>query len=399
MTDSSVLSTLPDLQAAELAHVMRVQDMIGEQIIAAGGWLGFADFMRLALYAPGLGYYSAGATKFGAAGDFVTAPEMSPLFGRCLARQCAEVLVHTGGDILEFGAGSGVLAATLLRELAELAALPARYRILEVSADLRERQREHVGKLPADLRARVEWLDRLPARAISGIVLANEVLDAMPVERFVVQHAPSGAPAIESLGVVLDSRGNLCESRRPAPAPFAAAVTALLRELPAALPSGYSSELCLELAPWVTSLGLMLERGVALLVDYGLPRRQLYHPDRAAGTLQCHFRHRAHADPLHYVGLQDITAWVDFTRVAEAADAAELAVLGFVTQAGFLIGCGIDNVLAGAPTERERLVQAGEARRLMMPGEMGESFKVMALGRGFDRPLRGFAWQDLRGSL
>ena len=399
MTIPTTLSTLPTLSEAEHAHSERLVALIRDRILAGGGWLGFADFMRLALYAPGLGYYSAGATKFGAAGDFVTAPEMSPLFGRCLARQCAEVLAVTGGDLLEFGAGSGALATTLLEELAVLGVLPARYHILEVSAELRGRQRQRIAALPAELAGRVEWLERWPTESITGVVLANEVLDAMPVERFVIRDAATPEPQIDSLGVALNGSGQVVESARTAPPAMAAAVRSLLQELPQPLPAGYCSELCLEADAWLATLAAKLDRGVVLLIDYGLPRAQLYHPDRASGTLQCHFRHRAHGDPLRQIGLQDITAWVDFTRMATAGETCGLELLGFVTQAAFLIGCGMENVLAGACTERERLAQAGEARRLMMPGEMGEAFKVMALGRGYDAALCGFGWQDLRDSL
>ncbi|HPF25598.1 MAG TPA: SAM-dependent methyltransferase [Steroidobacteraceae bacterium] len=399
MTIPPTLSTLPALDAAERAHAEQVTSLVRGRIEAAGGWLGFADFMRLVLYEPGLGYYSSGATKFGAAGDFVTAPEMSPLFGRCLARQCADVLAVTGGDLLEFGAGSGALAAVLLEELAALGTLPDRYRILEVSADLRARQRTRLAALPAALASRVEWLDRWPAQRITGVVVANEVLDAMPVERFVLRAGAGAIRVIDSLGVALDSHGALVEATRTATPALANAVRLLERELPQQLPDNYHGEICLELEGWLAGLGAVLRRGVVLLIDYGLPRPHLYHPDRTAGTLQCHFRHRAHGDPLRHVGLQDITAWVDFTRVAESGSRAALELQGFVTQAGFLIGCGMENVLATARDERERLVQAGEARRLMMPGEMGEAFKVMALGRDYRAPLRGFGWQDLRGSL
>ncbi|MBK6596612.1 MAG: SAM-dependent methyltransferase [Proteobacteria bacterium] len=397
MTNPRALSTLPNLNDAERAHGERVAARLRERLALAGGWLGFADFMQLALYEPGLGYYSAGSEKFGAAGDFVTAPEMSPLFGRCLARQCAQVLQHTGGDLLEFGAGSGALAMTLLTELSQLGVLPSSYRILEVSADLQQRQRARLAELPDVLRARVEWLDRWPAQPMHGVIIANEVLDAMPVERFVLR--TDAGHRLESLGVAVAASGQLIDSLRPAPPLLAAAVERAVGSLPQALPAGYQGEICLPLPAWLAGVAACLEQGVALLIDYGLPRAHLYHPDRASGTLQCHFRHRAHSDPLRHVGLQDITAWVDFTAVAEAADSAGLEPLGFVTQAAFLIGCGMENVLAAATSERERLAQAGEARRLMMPGEMGEAFKVMALGRGYEHALRGFAWQDLRGSL
>jgi SAM-dependent MidA family methyltransferase len=312
------------------------------------------------------------------------------------------VLVDTGGDILELGAGSGRMAADVLTELAVLDRLPDSYRILEVSADLAERQRARISQLPEELARRVSWLDAWPTRPMRGVVLANEVLDAMPVERFVLRGRPGGIE-VNTLGVGL--AGEEFEWREISPSPETLnAIADVVEALPAPLPDGYVSELCLAFQPWMTGLAAQLEAGVALLIDYGLPRAQLYHPDRSSGTLRCHFRHRAHDNPFVNVGLQDITAWVDFTRVAEAADSAGLDVLGFNTQAAFLIGAGMESLrgtemeLAGADPRR-RAMLAGEARRLMLPGEMGEIFKVIALGCGYDRPLAGFDTQDLRASL
>jgi SAM-dependent MidA family methyltransferase len=402
MTSGASLTTLPALSDDERAHVARVAEVIRAFIREQGGVIGFDAFMRLALYAPGLGYYSAGATKFGAAGDFVTAPEVSSLFSRCLARQAADVLDGTGGDILELGAGSGRMAADVLTELAALDRLPESYRILEVSADLAERQRARIAQLPAELARRVTWLDAWPSRPMRGVVFANEVLDAMPVERFVLRGRSDGI-AVHALGVGV--AGDSFEWRETSPSSETLnAVADVVEALPAPLPDGYVSELCLAFQPWMAGLAAHLDTGVALLIDYGLPRAQLYHPDRARGTLRCHFRHRAHDDPFVNVGLQDITAWVDFTRVAEAADSAGLDMLGFNTQAAFLIGAGMESLLAteleiAGDDARRRATLAGEARRLMLPGEMGEVFKVIALGRGYDAELAGFATQDLRASL
>jgi SAM-dependent MidA family methyltransferase len=380
---------LPALNEAEAAHSAALLQRITQQIEAAGGCIDFATFMDLALYAPGLGYYSAGSVKIGAAGDFTTAPEVSSLFARCVARQCAQVLRDLpGGGILELGAGTGRMAATMLGELAALQALPAHYDILEVSADLVQRQRAQLATLPEALRSRVRWLQQLPAR-LRGVIVANEVLDALPCRRFV-----AGADSIEELGVT-SAAGALSWARRPADA----ALTAAVQGLGIRLAEGYTSELCLRVDPWITSLADSLERGVLLLFDYGLPRAQYYHPDRRGGTLTCHFKHRVHFDPLIQVGVQDLSAWVDFTRVALAGQGAGLDVLGFCTQAGFLLGAGIDELLGEprAPTEQARL--AGEARRLLMPGEMGEAFKLLALGRDLELPLISFRHQDLRDSL
>jgi SAM-dependent MidA family methyltransferase len=402
MTSPASVTTLPEPTPDERAHSARVADHIRDFVRRHGGTIGFDAYMRMALYAPGLGYYSAGATKLGSDGDFVTAPEISDLFSRCLARQVADVLRDTRGDVLELGAGSGRMAADILTELASMDCLPEKYRILEVSADLGERQRARIAQLPADLSSRVEWLDRLPDRSMRGVILANEVLDAMPVERFAL-HSREGGLDVRALGVAL--RDDAFEWRELSPsAELMHAVADIVEALPMPLPDGYVSEVCLSFHPWVASIAQILEQGVALLIDYGLPRSQLYHPERSRGTLRCHYRHRAHDDPFVRVGLQDITAWVDFTRVAEAADDAGLEVLGFATQAAFLIGAGMESLLStemeiAGDDARRRAELAGQARRLMLPGEMGEIFKCLALARGYDAPLAGFGTQDLRGSL
>jgi len=384
-----------DDAAHESAHAGRVLARIRARIEAAGGWLPFDAYMQLALYEPGLGYYSAGAHKLGAGGDFTTAPEISPLFGRCLARHCREVLAASGGgDILEIGAGSGRLACDVLDALAQVDALPARYRILEISADLRERQRALVARLPAPVARLVEWLDAPPAAPWQGALLANEVLDALPVQCFAWREGE-----VLERGVALDAAGAPCWRELPASPALQVEVGRLRADAGAVWPSGYVSELCPRLGPWLEEVTRSLARGVALFIDYGLPRRDYYHPQRSSGTLRCHHRQRAHEDPFAHPGLEDITAWVDFTRVAEAADAAGLEVLGFTTQAGLLLGLGIEALVAAAPDEPTRIRRASEARRMLMPEEMGESFKAMALGRHCNVPFSGFAPRDLRGRL
>ena len=382
----------PPLSAEEVAHCEALTAHLAAEVRAGGGWLSFERFMALALYAPGLGYYSAGSVKIGAGGDFVTAPQLSDLFSRCVAAQCAEVLAD-GGEILEFGAGTGRMAAALLTELAALGRLPHRYAILEVSADLAQRQRQRIGALPAPLAERVVWLERLPQRPVQGVILANEVLDALPCRRFVLE---AGTP--RELGVAL-SGGRLVERAAPAEAALAQEWARLSAQLPAPLADGYVSEICLQAGPWVASAADVLERGMMLLFDYGLPRAHYYHPQRVAGTLRCHYKHRVHDDPYVNLGVQDITAWVEFTRVAESAVDAGLEVAGFATQAAFLLGTGIERLVGEAGDVLERARRAGEARRLLLPGEMGEAFKVMALTRACDAPLPGFALQDLRDSL
>jgi SAM-dependent MidA family methyltransferase len=385
---------LPALTAEEAHHSRALTALIGAQVAAAGGWLCFERFMELALYAPGLGYYSAGAEKLGRGGDFVTAPEVSDLFSRCVARQCAAVLAVTGGGILELGAGTGRMAAAVLSALDAAQALPDRYAILEVSADLAARQRAHLGALPPQLRERVVWLTRLPEPGFRGVMLANEVADALPCARFTCRGG-----ALRELGVARDEQGTLHEALAAPGAALEYACAALFARLPAPLPEGYVSEVCLRVAPWIASLADALGAGALLLFDYGLPRRHYYHPQRTGGTLRCHFKQRVHDDPYLNVGVQDITAWVDFTRVAEAALGAGLSVSGFATQAAFLLATGVEQEVSAATSDLERARLAGEARRLLMPEEMGEAFKVMALTRGLEAPLAGFALQDLRHLL
>ena len=382
----------PPLSAEEAAHSRALLERIAAEVRAAGGWLSFERFMALALYAPGLGYYSAGSVKLGAGGDFVTAPEVSDLFSRCVAAQCAELLAP-GGEILELGAGTGRMAEVVLRELGARGQLPARYAILEVSADLADRQRRRIAALPAALAERVVWLERLPERPFEGVILANEVLDALPCRRFAIERG-----AILELGVAIED-ARLIERSAPADAELTAEWARLSAPLPAPLAEGYESEMCLRVAPWLAGVAECLARGAVLLFDYGLPRAHYYHPQRRTGTVRCHFKHRVHDDPYVNLGVQDITAWVDFTRVAEAAEACALQVAGFATQAAFLLGTGIERLVGETDDSLEHARRAGEARRLLLPGEMGEAFKVMALTRGFDRPLGGFALQDLRGSL
>jgi SAM-dependent MidA family methyltransferase len=378
----------PDAQAASLALSAR----IAARIEAAGGWLPFVDFMDMALHLPGLGYYAGGSLKFGAAGDFVTAPELTPLFGQALARQVAQVLaastVPPAPTLLEVGAGSGRLAADLLAALEGLAALPERYGILELSGELRARQRETIEAAVPHLAERVVWLDSLPER-FSGCVVANELLDALPT------HAVAWRDAgLMERGVVRTGNG-FDWAERPA--------TGTLAEAMAALPVNppYESEISLATRAWVAEWGRRLERGALLLIDYGLPRHELYHPQRDRGTLRCHYRQRAHDNPFWWPGLSDITSHVDFTAVAEAGFDAGLDVLGYTHQAGFLIGCGIGELLAARQQAggEQALRANGAVQMLVSPAEMGELFKVIALGRGISMPLAGFARGDRRHAL
>lgn len=381
----------PDETAAAVSRELTAR--ICDEAAGTDGPVSFDRFMEMALYEPGLGYYTGGGRKFGPDGDFVTAPEISSLFSRCVAAQVAEVLERSGGVVLEFGAGSGVLAADMLGELESRAGLPDEYLILEVSAELRHRQRQTLAALVPGLVERVRWLDRLPEQPLSGVVVANEVLDAFPVSRFRRQGG-----RVEMLTVACDG-GTLKSGWVPAQEDLRKAVARVLET--AALDDGAESEICLRLGPWIEAVASRMSQGMMLVFDYGYSRRDYYHPGRRHGTLQCHYRHRVHDDPLYLPGLQDITAHVDFTAVAEAALDAGLTVAGFTSQARFLMGCGLDALVTAAHTHglAEGVSAAQQAKRLILPSEMGERFKVMGLTRGIDGPWCGFDQPDMRDRL
>lgn len=379
-----------------MAHCGDVLNYIKAAIDAHGGAIDFSQFMQHALHAPGLGYYSAGAHKFGQAGDFVTAPEISPLFGRCLARQCQQVLSQlSAGEILEVGAGSGKLARDVLLQLKALDGLPERYLILESSADLRQRQQTLLRQALPDDFARIVWLDRLPDADFSGVVIANELLDAFGVHRL-----EKRAGEWRELGVsyradglqwcYLDGDSQACHQLRQR-----------LEGTAASLDEGYQTEVNLTADAWLRSLAAGLDRALVVLIDYGYSRAQYYHPQRHRGTLRCHYRHRAHDDPFLYPGLQDITAHVEFTAIAESALACGLDVLGYTTQAYFLMACGLLEFLNDDADVRqvERLEMARQVKLLTLPAEMGEAFKVIALGHNIEADLLGFRLCDQRARL
>ena len=378
-------SDLPRPDPSALAASRALLDRIAAELTEHGNWISFARFMQRALYEPGVGYYTAGSETIGAPGDFVTAPELSPLFARCLARQVAELL-EPGDAVLEFGAGTGALAATLTQALAELGRGDAPYLILETSPALRARQRERVA-------AGARWIEALPP-SFRGVMLANEVVDAMPV------HALTWTrEGIAERGVCANE-GELAWCERAAQGE----TLAVAREITDVVlpPSGrYESELALAARAWMRSVAESLERGALIVIDYGFPRREYYHPQRSMGTLMCHYRHRAHGDPFYLPGLQDITAHVDFSALADAARIGGLDVLGYSGQAQFLINCGITDLLAqtDAADARRYAPLAGAANRLLSPAEMGELFKVLAVGRGVHRPLAGFAQGDRAHAL
>ena len=375
-------SALPAPPPEAAAHSAQLAEHIAAVICKESDWIPFARYMELALYAPGLGYYAAGARKFGPDGDFVTAPEISPMFARCVAMQAVQVLDATGGDILELGPGSGALAADLFDELKALGKAPARYLLLEVSPELQARQRERLAaRFPADLR-RFEWIDRLPQK-IRGLVIANEVLDVVPFSLLYRKD-----DEIVERGVVLSEAGFAWEDT-------ALPDGELKRRAQSAFPPGdydYLSEVSFAAEGLVRTIASSLEKGVALFIDYGFPEREFYHPQRSMGTMRCHYRHRFHDDPFFLPGLQDITAHVDFSAMARAAESAGAEVCGFTTQAYFLISCGLAVLVsAGDPTATlSRLKGTSAVHRLINPAEMGELFKVLGISRGLDVPLLGF---------
>jgi SAM-dependent MidA family methyltransferase len=387
---------LPAPDAAALAHSERLVRRIREDIAGAGGWMPFARYMELALYAPGLGYYAGGAAKLGGAGDFVTAPELTPLFGRTLARVAAAVLARTGGDLLELGAGSGRLAVDMLLELERLACLPERYLILEVSPDLRARQRQRLAEQAAHLLPRVAWLDGLPER-MRGAILGNEVLDALPAH---LMHWTEAG--VQERGVVWTEAGFAWSDRAISSPGLARAVA----QLPVAVGAepchsgAFLSELNLAAPALVASLADRLENGLLLFLDYGFPCAEYYHPQRHMGTLRVHYRHHSLDDPFFLPGLADITAHVDFSAVARAGQEAGLDLLGYTSQANFLMDAGIlELMLEMEPMTPPYLRAASAVQRLLQPSEMGELFKSIALGRGLAADLPGFRRGDRRAAL
>ena len=403
-----MLDPLPQPAADALAVSRALSEQIAGEVGARGGWISFARYMELALYAPLLGYYTGGAAKLGKDGDFTTAPEMTPLFGRALARQIAQILETAPSRILEIGGGSGGLAADLLLELEFLRALPERYSILDLSPDFRDRQKEAIRERAPHLLDRVAWLDSLP-ETIEGAVIGNEVLDAMPVHLVVKSDR-----GWNERGVTVDSRhGFVFADRALAPdggldadALDAALLNAVDSAIGAndALTVGYTTEIGLAASGFIAAVADRLAKGVALFIDYGFPRREYYHPQRHAGTLMMHYRHHAHADPFFRPGLTDITAHVDFSAASNAALRPGAELLGYASQANFLINCRITDLASAsfassAENPAAWAVQASALQKLLSEAEMGELFKVIAFGRKIDEPLIGFSRGDRSGSL
>ncbi len=379
---------LPEPDSELVAQSKQLQQLITQEIQQHRGWIGFDHFMDLALYTPDLGYYSSALKKFGEQGDFVTAPLLGDLFGRCIARQCAQVIVSIqNASLYEFGAGDGSLAVAVITELDKLGALPDCYYIMETSARLRQRQRSSLEDLSPELKGRVKWLENLPD-VINGVVVGNELLDAMPCKRFEV----NSHGQIHELGVCIsDARFEWSISSQPL-----LDVDWLAKR---DLGSDYQSELPMRAAAWVSTVGEKIDQGIVLLIDYGFPRQEFYHLDRNQGTLMCHYRHYAHTDPFFWPGLQDITTHIDFTSIAEAGAISGLRTLGFCDQANFLLSCGLTDILAdsqtgGEPGTKEILKLSAEVKKLTMPHEMGELFKVIAMGKENPENLIGFQMRN-----
>ena len=396
LTDS-----LPTPSTPALWHSAQLAERIRAKIRQAGDSIPFQMFMQMALYEPGLGYYVAGLHKIGHGGDFVTAPEISPLFSQCIARQCAQVLASLGGgdmgDILELGAGSGQMAADILLYLDSIDCLPRRYLILDLSPDLQQRQRATLAQHAGHLLEKVTWLHTLPQVAINGVILGNEVLDAMPVSLF-TKTGDDVAGVSEKTGEVVavhvevrQGEFAFCTSHTPVTPPYPATEW----------PPAYLSEYNPALPDWLVSMSDTLEQGVLLLIDYGYEQADYYRPERSSGTLLCHYQQRVHANPLIWPGLQDITASVDFTAVAAAPETAGFELAGYTTQANFLFNCGLEilfnQALHDHPERQYSLAQ--QVRLLSLPAEMGERFKAIALSKRFTPALDGFKLGDQRHRL
>lgn len=378
---------LPTPSPDEQARSAQLQQIIRDTIAQHAGHISFERYMQMALYYPYLGYYRAPHPKIGAGGDFITAPELSPLFSWSVARQIEQVLRQVPEPvILELGAGTGAMAIEILRELARRECPLKHYYILDISGELQAQQRARIAAEVPEWLDSITWLSALPTSPINGVIVANEVIDAMPVRKFVIDNG------VQELYVTTADQQLVWQTGPPADTALTEAVDAL----EVSFAPGYSSEINLLLTPWIRSLAESLQQGMILLIDYGYPRSEYYHAMRHQGTLMCHYQHRAHEDVLWYPGLQDITCHVDFTAVALAADAAGLAVAGYTHQAAFLVSCGIQEFYEHAS---DTYAAAQQLKRLTLPSEMGERFKVMALTRHWDEPLLGFTLLDQRARL
>jgi SAM-dependent MidA family methyltransferase len=392
---------LPEPDAESKQRSLLLCDRVRSACNRSDGSVRFSDFMDIALYEPGLGYYSGGLKKFGEKGDFITSPEVSPLFGQCLANQLAEVLANfekVNNDksyVIEFGAGSGILAVDILLRLEQLEILPEKYFILELSSELKQRQKATIKEKIPHLLMCVQWLNHLPEKLTNVVVVANEVLDAMPVECFRVTDNK-----IETLMVAIEN-DELVSRYVPAAVEVIDKVSTIQQRSEVTLPTGYCSEYNPAISAWLAGIASEVEHLVILLIDYGYNEREYYHADRDHGTLMCYYQHRAHDDFFWWPGLQDITAFVNFTDVAYSAVDLAMDVSGYTTQAAFLLGNGLAELHESQVTDdiKQQITLSQQIKTLSLPSEMGDKFKVMALTKNYEEPLVGFSMLDLRNRL
>ena len=400
------INTLPEPDDEAKQRSRLLVQCVESACAANGGWINFSEFMNIALYQPGLGYYSGGLQKFGVKGDFITAPEVSPLFGQCIALQLVDIFNHfrTETDqkiyVLEFGAGSGLLAIDILQQLESLNALPDEYLIVELSAELQQRQQKTIKDKSPELFKRVKWLEQLPDDLSSVVVIANEVLDAMPVENFKVTKS-----TVESLMVGVED-GNIISQYMTANDYVKKAIEELQQRSEFQFLDGHNQgNYCSEYNPairgWLSLLASKIDKMVALLIDYGYNEKEYYHADRSTGTLMCYYQHRAHGDFSYWPGLQDITAFVNFTDVAYSAVASKFDVAGYTTQAAFLLSCGLSDLHESQVSDgvQQQVKLSQQIKTLTLPSEMGDRFKVIALTKNYDESLKGFSMLDLRNRL
>jgi len=401
LLDSNI-NALPEPDEQAKKHSQLLKQCIQTACKKNNGWINFTEFINIALYQPALGYYSGGLQKFGQQGDFITAPEVSPLFGQCLANQLAEVMTNlkqtNSSDIyvMEFGAGSGALAVDILLQLEKLDCLPEAYFIVELGSELKQRQKQSIKQKAGHLLKRVQWLQQLPPQLSNVIVVANEVLDAMPVESFRI--ADDGG--VESLMVGFENE-KLVASYQRAESHVVQKTKDMAQRSEIHFTENYKSEYNPAIAAWLSALASRIENLLILLIDYGYHEKEYYHPERANGTLMCYYQHRAHEDFFWWPGLQDITAFVNFTDVAYSAVDTKLDVSGYTTQTAFLLANGLSELHASQVTDdvQQQIKLSQQIKTLTLPSEMGERFKVMALTKNYDQPLTGFSLLDLRNRL